>query len=137
MCLYDVLMMRVLPIAALLMMMALPAWGGGSEEFDPDQPFREAVTKNLLRSWLNQALDMLDDHLEITGTLAPNEAGGDRRRHLRFKFYPDGKSTSEDSITAEGWVDRSPDGHLLDLHFRFTLPDPSSQKASQQFDYVL
>ena len=137
MCLYDVLMTRVLPIAALLMMMALPAWGGGAEEFDPDQPFREAATKDLLRSWLNQALDMLDDHLEITGTLAPDEAGGDRRRQLRFKFYPDGKSTSEDSITAEGWVDRSPDGHLQDLHFRFTLPDPSSQKASQQFDHVL
>ena len=130
-------MTRVLPIAAFLMMMVIPAWGGGSEEFDPDQPFREAITKDLLRSWLNQALDMLDDHLEITGTLAPDEAGGDRRSHLRFKFYPDGKSKSENSITAEGWVDQSPDGRQRDLHFRFKLPDPFSQKTSQQFEHVL
>lgn len=121
----------------MIMIMAIPAWGGESEEFDPDQPFREAVTKDLLRSWLNQALDMLDDHLEITGSVAPDEAGGDRSSHLRFKFYPDGKSKSEDSITAEGWVDRSPDGHQQDLHFRFKFPDPSSQKALQPFEHVL
>ena len=79
-------MTRVLPIAALLMMMVIPVWAGGSEEFDPDQPFREAFTRNLLRSWLNHALEVLDAHLEITGTLAPHEAGGDRASQLRFKL---------------------------------------------------
>jgi hypothetical protein len=130
-------MTRVLPIAALLMMMAIPVWAGGSEEFDPDQPLREAFTRNLLRSWLNHALEVLDAHLEITGTLAPHEAGGDRASQLRFTFYAEGKSQSDDSITAEGLVDRSPDGRQQNLHFRFTLPESSSKNSSQQFEQVL
>jgi hypothetical protein len=131
-------MTRVLPIAALLiMMMAIPAWAGGSEEFDPEQPFREAFTRDLLRSWLNQALEVLDEHLEITGTLAPDAAGGDRGSQLQFKYYPEGKSKSGDSITADGWVDRSPEYRQQNFHFRFTLPESSSKKSSQQFEQVL
>jgi len=130
-------MERVLLIVALLMTMVTPAWAGGSEDFDPDQPLREAVTQNLLRSWLQHALDVLDEHVEITASLAPDEASGDRRNHLRFKFFPEGKSKSDDSYTAEGWVERSPDGRQQDLHFHFKLPDPSSQRSSQQLVDVL
>ena len=130
-------MERVVLIVALLVTMVIPAWAGGSQDFDPDQPLREAVTQNLLRSWLEQALDVLDEHLEITGSLGPDEARGDRRNHLRFKFFPEGKSKSGDSYTAEGWVERSPDGRQQDLHFRFKLPDPSSQRSAQQFEDIL
>jgi len=130
-------MKRVILIVALLMTMVAPAWAGGSEEFDPDQPLREAMTQNLLRSWLQQALDVLDEHVEITGSLVPDEESGDRRNHLRFKFLPEGKSKSDESYTAEGWVERSPDGRQQDLHFRFKLPDPPPQRSSQQFGEVL
>ena len=125
------------PIATLCMVLAIPAWAGGSEEFDPDQPFRDAVTKQLLRSWFNHMLDVIDDHLEITGTLDPDKAKGDRRSHLRLKFYPEGRATSDDSITAEGWVDRSPDGRRQELYFRFTLPESSSENTLEQFEHVL
>jgi hypothetical protein len=130
-------MKLVLPTAALLMMMTLPVWAGTSDEFDADQPFNEAVTKHLLRSWLNHALDVLDDYLEITGTLTPDQPKGDRRSSLRFRFYPEGKSKSDDSITAEGWVDRSPDGHHQEFHFRFALPESSSRNSFEQFEHVL
>ena len=118
-----------LAVAALSFVIAIPAWAGGSEEFDPDQPFREAMTKNLLRSWFNQALDVLDDYLEITGTLAPDEANGE--------FYPEGKSNSDDSITAEGWAGRSPDRRRQEFYFRFSLPESSSEHSSEQFEQVL
>ncbi len=130
-------MKLALAVAALSFVMAIPAWAGGPEEFDPDQPFREAITKNLLRSWFNQALDVLDDYLEITGALAPDEANGDRRSHLRFKFYPEGKSNSDESITAEGWAGRSPDRRQQELYFRFSLPESSSEHSSEQFEQVL
>jgi hypothetical protein len=131
-------MKLTLPIAALIMVMALPAWADGSEEFDPDQPFREAVTQNLLQSWLHHALDLLEDHLEITGTLAPPDgANGDRSSHLRLKVYPEGKSKSGDSITAEGWLHRSPDGRHQELFFRFTLPESSPKNDPAQFEHVL
>jgi len=124
-------------VAALSLVMAIPAWAGGPEEFNPEQPFREAITKNLLRSWINQALDVLDDYLEISGTLAPDEANGDRRSHLRFKFYPGGKSNSDDSITAEGWAGRSPDRRQQELYFRFSFPECSSEHSSAQLEHVL
>ncbi len=95
------------------------------------------MTQNLLRSWLHQALDMLDEHVEITGSLVPGETGGDRRNHLRFKFFPEGKSKSQDSYTAEGWIERSPDGHQEGLQFRFKQPDSSPQGSSLQFEPVL
>jgi hypothetical protein len=130
-------MKLVLPILALLVVMVFPVWAGGFEEFDPDQPFTEVVPKHLWQSWLHHALDALDEHLEIAGTLVPDEANGDRRSHLRLKIYPEGKSKSSDSITAEGWVHRSPDGRQQELFFRFTLPESSSKNDSAQFEYRL
>lgn len=130
-------MKLVLPVAALMLVIALPAWAGGSEEFDPDQPFRDAVTKNLLRSWFDHVVDLLADHLEVTGTLVPDDANGERRSHLRFKFYPEGKGKPGDSITAEGWVDRSPDGSQQELYFRFTFPESSPKNDSEQLEHVL
>ena len=130
-------MERLVLILALLMAMGMPAWAGGSQDFDPDQPLRDAMTRNLLRSWLTQAMEMLDEHVEITGSLAPNGTRGDRRNHLRFKFFPEGKSKSHDSYTAEGWIERSPDGHQEDLHFRFKHPDSPLEGSSLQFEPVL
>lgn len=127
----------VVPAATLFMLLAIPAWADGSEGFDPDQPFHEAEAKNLLRAWFNHALNILDDHLEVTGALDQDQAKGDHRSHLRLKFYPEGKSTSDKSISAEGWVERSPDGRRQELHFRFTLPEPSSEKSSEQIEHVL
>ncbi|MGQ0696235.1 MAG: hypothetical protein ACT4OL_11775 [Nitrospiraceae bacterium] len=130
-------MERALLILVLFMAMVIPAWAGESPDFDPDQPLREGVTKNLLRSWLQQALDVLDEHVEISASLVPDETSGDRRNHLRFTFFPDGKSKSHESYTAEGWIERSPDGRQQDLHFRFKHPDSSPQGSSLQFEPVL
>jgi hypothetical protein len=81
-------------VAAAILLMCIAASVGGSEpeSFDPDQPFEQALAKNLLRSLLNQALNRLEDHVEIAGNLIPNETKGDRRGHLHFKFYPAGRS---------------------------------------------
>ena len=82
-----------LSAALLLVALALiPAESRASELFDSEEPFNQAITKNLLRSFLNQALDVLDDHLEITGSLNPNQKQGDRQQYLKFRFYPEGKS---------------------------------------------
>ncbi len=130
-------MRGILSIAVLILVMAMPVRAGGTGEFEPDEPFREAFTKNLLRSFLAHTLEVLDDHLEITGTLGPDEAKGHRRNYLQFKFYPEGKSKSDDSITVEGWFDQSPGLGEHDFHFRFKFPEPSSEQSSEQFEHVL
>ena len=130
-------MERLLLILVLFTAMVIPAWAGESPDFDPDQPLKEAMTQNLLRSWLQQTLEMLEEHVEITGSLVPDETSGDRRNHLRLKFFPEGKSKSHDSYTAEGWIEQSPDGQLQDLHLHFNHPETSSHESSQQRGDVL
>lgn len=115
------------------MCLAAPVWATEVESFDPDQPFDQALTTGVLRSLLNQALDQLEDHVEITGTLNSDASKGDKDRHLRFKFYPEGKSKSDQHLTAEGWFQFSPDTGQRDWHFKFMLPKDSPKKPPLQF----
>ncbi len=108
-----------------------------SEPFDLDEPFNQAITKEVLRSFLNQALDVLDDHLEIIGSLSPDEKHGDRQQHLKFRFYPEGKSQSNESVTAEGWVDQAPHSNQQGFHFRFSLPKPTPHQVPFESGHVL
>jgi hypothetical protein len=118
-------------LSASLLLVALtliPTESRASELFDSEEPFNQAINKNLLRSFLNQALDVLDDHLEITGSLNSDQTQRDRQQYLKFRFYPEGKSKSNESVTAEGWIDQSPHSSQ-DFHFRFSIPKLVPQQA--------
>lgn len=116
---------RLLAAVLLVALALIPIESRASEPFDSEEPFKQAITKNLLRSFLNQALDVLDDHLEIVGSLNPDQKQGDRQQYLKFRFYPEGKSKSNESMTAEGWIDQAPYSSQQDFHFRFSLPKPA------------
>jgi hypothetical protein len=123
--------------AFFLMWLATPVWATEGETFDSDQPFEQALTTSLLRSLLNQALDRLEDHVEMSGNLKPDDTNGDQRRHLRLKFYPEGKSKSDQHFVAEGWFHFSPEAAQQDWHFKFKLPKDRSKKSSMQFEAPL
>jgi hypothetical protein len=124
--------------AVLLVVVAMiPVESRAAELFDPEEPFKQALTKDLLRSFLNQALDVLDDHLEIVGSLSPDEKQGNRQQHLKFRFYPQGKSQSNESVTAEGWIDQAPQSDQQDFHFRFSVPKLTPQQAPSKSADVL
>lgn len=120
-----------------VMCLAAPVWATEAESFDPDQPFKQALTTNLLRSLLNQALDKLEDHVEITGNLNSDASRDHKDRHFRFKFYPDGKSQSDQHLTAEGWFRFSPEAGQHDWHFKFELPKDHPKKLSPQLESPL
>ena len=123
-------MLRMTATVLFLMCLTVPAWADGKESFDPDQPFDQALTTSVLRSLLNQALDKFDDHVEFSGNLNSDETKGDRGKHLRFKFYPEGKSKSDQHFAAEGWFRSSPKSGQHDWHFKFTQPHDRSEKSS-------
>jgi hypothetical protein len=112
--------LAVIPV--LVITLSTPAWAGESGGFDPDKPFNEAFSQRWLRSFLNQALDAFEDHFEITGNLNPDSGEGDRTNKMQFKFYPEGKSKSNDHVTAEGWFGPSKDSLQDEFHFRFAVP---------------
>ena len=115
-------MVRAVAIVFFLMLTAGPVWAAEAEPFNPDAPFQEGLTTSLLRSLFNQAFDQLEDHIEILGKLDPDDVKGNRQGHLELKFYPEGKSKSDEHLAAEGWFRVAPDGGQHDWHFRFTLP---------------
>src|SRR5262245_16666392 len=113
--------MKILTTAAFLMVLvATPVWAGESGTFDPDQPFK-ALGHRLLDSVFGQVLEALDDHFDITGNFNTDSAP-DQKKNLKFKFYPNGKSKSDDHITAEGWFGPSKDSLEEEFRFLFTIP---------------
>ena len=115
-------MLRAIVFGFFLMFMAAPAWAAEVEPFNPEAPFQQGLTTSLLRSLLNQAFDQLEDHIEILGKLDPDDVKGGRKGQLQFKFYPEGKSKSDQHLGAEGSFRVAPDGGQQDWHFKFTLP---------------
>jgi len=130
-------MRNVVTVAFFFLLTTPLAWAGEAAPFDPDQPFQQGFSTSILRSMLNQALDQLEDHLDITTQLAPDDANGDRRGHLRFKFYPEGKSKSDEHVTAEGSFRLSPDETLRDFSFSFKNPEKRAKQSPPSSGDVL
>ena len=120
----------------LVFTLCTTAWAGDSGGFDPNQPFKEAFSQRWVQSFLNQALEALEDHFEITGNLNP-DSGQDQTNKLQFKFYPEGKSKSNDHVTAEGWFGPSKDSRQDEFHFRFAVPKSSSKPSAEPLSNVL
>lgn len=119
----------------IMVFVAPPVWAG-APEFDPEQPFK-GMGQQLLESFLGQALQALDDHFEMSGSLNPKSAQSDDKKTLRFKFYPNGKSKSKEHITAEGWFGPSTDAQQEEFHFRFTVPKSLTLPPPAQPENVL
>lgn len=119
----------------------LMMWTGTSlaeaPSFDPDQPFRQAFSSQMLRTFLNRALDVLDDYIEAAGDVSAPNSEGDQSGRLQLKFYPKGKSQSDEHLKAEGWFRFSPDSGRHDFHFRLQRPEDSPRMAPQQPGDVL
>ena len=115
-------MVRAVAIAFFLVCTAGPVWAAEVEPFNPEAPFQQGLSTSLFRSLLNQALDKFEDHIEILGTLDSGDVKGDQKGRLQFKFYPEGKSKSDEHVGADGWFRVAPDGGQHDWHFKFTLP---------------
>jgi len=122
-------MMKVLATVIVSMCLAVPAWADEKELFNPDQLFDRALTTGVLRSLLNQAIERLEDHVEISGSFNSDseEAKGEGGKHLRFKFYPEGKSKSDQHFEAEGRFRSLPESGRYDWHFQFRQPEDRSR----------
>ena len=125
---YSHAMMKILATVIVSLCLAAPAWATEAESFNPDQPFEQAMTAGVLRSLLNQALDRFEDHVEISGNLHSDDTKGDRGKRLQFKFYPEGKSKSDQYFSAEGWFRSLPESGQYDWRFQFRQPEDRSKK---------
>jgi hypothetical protein len=129
-------MKLLMGVALVLMLVATPVWAGGAGDFDPDQPFK-GLGQRLLESILSEALEALDDHLEIAGNFDSNSTERNQQKNLKFKFYPNGKSKSDEHIAAEGWIGPSKDSLQEEFHFLFRLPKSLTESPADLPENVL
>ena len=82
------------------------------ESFDPPTP-------NRLRSLYDQALAALQEYIEIEGRLPQDGETQTRGGEFRLKVFPQGKSRSQEHLSAEGSFRLSPDAGQQELTLRF------------------
>ncbi len=127
-------------LSIILVLLACPVWGGErvhpiADELNFDEPFEQAAAKSVLRSLLNQALGMIENYIELKGDLQAKEASGEQRGRFEFRLYPQGKSQSDDHISAELRFRSSPH----DQHWSLDLKNPkeSSKNSPSSPDNTL
>lgn len=134
--------MKILLLAVLLTVAPASLWAGETTSndqggFDFDQPFDEAMAKGVLRSLLNRALDVIEDHVEMRGKLRHGGRTGEEEGRLELRVYPRGKSRSGDHVAAEGWFRFSPGLLNNEMTFRFrSSQDPVDRSQSDTPDVL-
>ena len=88
-------------------------------------------TPDGLRSLYNQALAALQEYIEIDGSLPQDGETQARVGEFRLKVFPQGKSRSQEHLSAEGSFRLSPDPGQQEFSLRFksskrpSTPQPS------------
>ena len=79
----------------------------------------EVIPKQLLRGLFDQTLATLQEYVEVETVLPPNESSRPRSGEFRLKLFPQGKSHSQEHVTAEGLFRLSPDADQQEFTLRF------------------
>ncbi|MBI4000338.1 MAG: hypothetical protein HY348_00950 [Nitrospira defluvii] len=90
-----------------------------------NEAFDKTMPGNLLQGLFNQALATLQEYVELEGRLPSHEP--QRSGEFRLKLFPQGKSRSQEHLTAEGSFRLSPEADQQELTLRF-----KSSKTSQR-----
>ncbi|HVG02067.1 MAG TPA: hypothetical protein VM842_04210 [Nitrospira sp.] len=121
-------MIGLLVTASLLLAMPVAAADDDHLAFslDLEQIVSEVLEKNtpetLLRGMFEKAIEVVRDHVEVEGRL-PSEAASDAGE-FRLKLFPQGKSRSQEHVTAEGSFNLAPDADQQQLILRFKSSKP-------------
>lgn len=102
----------VVPVAA-----TAGGYASASPEFDPDQPFQEALGADPWGWLFNEALGSVQDYVELEGGYSSQDGLEGRHGHFELRIFPRGKSASDEHLSAEGWFSFSP--RIEEFRFRF------------------
>ncbi|MGZ9189572.1 MAG: hypothetical protein ACXW39_05910 [Nitrospira sp.] len=82
---------------------------------------------NLLHEWFDQALATVREYVEVEGNLPAQESR--RSGEFRLKLFPQGKSHSQEHLSAEGSFSLSPEADQQEFTFRFKSSKPSQHSV--------
>lgn len=100
------------------------------ESFDPPNP-------DSLRSLYDQALASVQEYIEIDGSLSRDGETRAQGGEFRLKVFPQGKSRSQEHLSAEGSFRLSPNAEQQELTLRFKTSKHPSRSLPQGADDIL
>ncbi len=103
----------------------------GEDFHRPDQleSFEQVLPGTLFRGLFDRALATLQEYIEVEGTLPQDDPSRGQAGEFRLKLFPEGKSRSQEHVTAEGAFRLAPDGDQRE----FTLRFKSSKRPQDSF----
>ena len=118
----------------LLLLAAAPAYAVddhtllsmGAGRVASDLPAKTTPEK-FLHGLLDHALATLQEYVEVEGSLPSQESR--RAGEFHLKLFPQGKSHSQEHVTAEGSFNLSPDSDQQEFTLRFKSSKPSQRSA--------
>ncbi len=134
-------MWRVIMLTACLLSLSFPTTGlYAASDDDLRKSDRSTACTGLMPNQLlcdlyRQALATLQDHLEINGRLPSEDSTGPRTGAFAFKFFPQGKSRSQDHLSAEGSFSLSPETDQPELTLRFKSSKRSHQSQPDAVEH--
>lgn len=87
--------------------------------FDAIERFEQAIPHSLLRGLYDQALAALQEYIEIDGSLPQDGETQAQGGEFRLKVFPQGKSRSQEYLSAEGSFRLSPVPGQQEFSLRF------------------
>lgn len=130
--------MTRLPFATLLCVVPLLlAQEGHAAPRDVPRPleavesFEGTTPDSLLRGLYDQALGALQEYIEIDGSLPEDGETQARGGEFRLRVFPQGKSRSQEYLSAEGSFRLSPDPGQQEFSLRFkSFTGPSAPQTN-------
>lgn len=114
------LIVIVLVSALMLLAAEVPAaQAADGKSTQASELFDQAMPKGLLRDLYNQALATVQEYVELEGSLAGEGQSRRQAGEFRLKLFPQGKSRSQEHVSAEGSFRLSPDADQPELTLRF------------------
>ncbi len=113
---------------ALLLLATPSAWAEDRFAFDSQLErvtsdlFGKTAPDTMLRGLVDQALATIRDYVEVEGSLSSEAAPA--AGEFRLKLFPQGKSRSQEHVTAEGSFNLTPEADQQELILRFKSSKP-------------
>lgn len=101
-----------------------------------NQLFDHLIQKGLLRDLYNQALSTFHEYIELEGSLPGEGSPQQQPGEFRLKLFPQGKSRSEEHLSAEGSYRLAPDSDQREFTLRFKSTKKSPRPVTPSDEVI-
>lgn len=101
-----------------------------------NQLFDHLIPKGVLRDLYNQALSTLHEYIELEGSLPGEGSPQQQPGEFRLKLFPQGKSRSEEHLSAEGSYRLAPDSDQREFTLRFKSTKKSPRPVTPNDEVI-